>query len=326
MTMRLTVACGDYDRTRAIVDGRIRIEGCEANVVCLPAEDMFVRALTTAEFDATEMSFSRFVLNVARGASPYVGIPVFLSRAFRHSAIYVRTDRGIREAGDLKGRQIGVRDYSNTVSLVARGMLEDEYGVSARDVRWWVGDVDHAERDRIRLPELAPGFDVRAVGKGRLLSDMLAAGEIDGLIDYQPPGCFRAEKRTVARLFPDHVQAEREYFKRTRIFPIMHALVVRREIAERDGGIAESLYKAFGKAKAAAVAELWSPGALKISLPWISEEYARTVELMGEDFWPYGIAANRAAIESIVRYSHAQGLAPRRVGIEELFAGSVMGT
>ena len=324
--MRLTLACADYDRTRPIIDGRVQIDGCDASVSCLDFEDMFVRALSSAEFDATELSFSRFALNVANGTTPYTGVPVFLSRLFRHSAIYIRTDRGIREPSDLRGRRIGVRDYSNTASLVARGMLEDEYGLSARDVQWVVGDVDHVERAEIRIPRIAPGFDVSAAPAGKLLSPMLANGELDGLIDYQPPGCFVDADAGVGRLFPDHRRAERDYFERRRIFPIMHVLVLRREIAERDGWVAESLYRAFAKAKDIAQSDLWSPGALRISLPWVSEEYRSTVSLMGEDFWPYGVAANRAAIECIPRYIHAQGLAPRTLAVEELFAASLLAT
>jgi len=324
--MRLTVACADYDRTRPIISGLVPIEGCEANVHCLDFEDMFVRALTTAEFDATELSFSRFALNVARGSTPYIGVPVFLSRIFRHSAIYIRTDRGIREPGDLKGKRIGVRDYSNTASLVARGMLEDEYGLSAREVHWIVGDIDHAERSVIRVPELAPGFDVRAAPAGHLLSEMLAGGDLDGLIDYQPPKCFVDGNAAVTRLFPDHRSAERAYFERSGIFPIMHTLVLRREIAEQHPWVAESLYRAFAKAKDSATADLWSPGALRTSLPWVSEEYRSTVDLMGDDFWPYGMKANRNAIESITRYIHSQGLAPRRLAVEELFAPSLLTT
>lgn len=326
MALKLTIACSGYDRTRALLGGAIGIAGVAAEMACLEAEDMFVRAFTIAEFDVTELSFSRLVLNLAAGRSAYIGLPVFPSRVFRHSAIYIRTDRGISVPGDLKGRTLGVRNYANTASLVARGMLEDEYGVSARDIAWRVGDVDHAERARIDLPDLSAGFDVRAVAPGRLLSDMLAAGEIDGLIDYQPPRCFVDGRADVARLFPDHAAAERAYFKRTGIFPIMHVIGIRRTIVEREGWVAASLYKAFSAAKAVAVADLWSPGALKISLPWVSEEYTRTVDLMGPDFWPYGVAANRAAIESIARYCHAQGLAARRLALEEIFAAPVLAT
>jgi 4,5-dihydroxyphthalate decarboxylase len=326
MTTPLTIACSDYDRTRALIDGRIRVEGYDAAFTCLPHEDMFVRAFTTADFDVSELSFSRFVLNVARGSSGYIGIPVFLSRLFRHSAIYIRTDRDIRAPSDLKGRAIGVRDYANTASLVARGMLDDEDGVSARDIRWRVGDVDHVERKQIRLPELPPGFDVEAVPADCLLSDMLAGGEIDGLIDYQPPRCFMEHHAQVGRLFPDHVSAEREYFRRTGIFPIMHVVGIKRGVAAADAKLAPALYRAFCAAKTAAVADLWSPGALKISLPWLSEEYRRTVELMGDDFWPYGIASNRPAIESILRYAHRQGLTTRQLRIEDVFSDTLLAT
>ena len=324
--MRLTLACADYDRTRPVIDGRVPIEGCETSVHCLDFEEMFVRALTSAEFDATELSFSRYALNVARGSTPYVALPVFLSRTFRHSAIYIRADRNIREPADLRGKRIGVRDYSNTASVVARGMLDDVYGLSARDVQWIVGDIDHAERKEIRIPELAPGFSVSAAPAGALLSRMLDDGELDGLIDYQPPACFVDGTTVVHRLFPDYERDERDYFERTGIFPIMHVLVLKREIADRHGWVAESLFRAFTKAKDIALRNLWSPGALRISLPWISEEYRRTVAVMGEDFWSYGVAANRAAIESIARYIHAQGLASRQLAVEDLFAASVLDT
>ena len=323
--MRLTIACADYDRTRPVIDGRVKIEGCNAHVLCLDHEEMFVRALTSAEFDASELSFGRFALNVASGTTPYIGLPVLLSRAFRHSAIYIRNDRGIATPSDLRGRTLGVRDYSNTASVVARGMIEDEYSVRASEIRWVVGDVDHPERDQIRLPPIAEGFDVSIAAKGRLLSDMLACGELDGLIDFQPPRCY-LEHHRVTRLFPDHERDERAYFARTRIFPIMHVLVLRRDLAERDPALAMNLYRAFDEARRIAMRDLWSPGALKISLPWTSEEYRRTVDLMGADFWSYGVSANRDAIACIPRYIRSQGLAARALALEELFEASTLST
>lgn len=324
MAYRLTIACGAYDRTRRILDGRVSIEGCEPEFVSTSHEEMFVRAFTSADVDATELSFSRYMINVARGTSAYIGIPVFTSRVFRHSAIYIRTDRGIARPEDLRGRLAGVREYANTASLVARGMLEDEYGVRASDLRWRVGDIDHVERKDIRVPDLPPAFDVKPIATGRLLSDMLEAGEIDALVDYQPPRCFGGNGGTVARLFPDHQAAERDYFKRTGIFPIMHLIGIKRSIVEREPWVAQSLLEAFTKAKDEAVGDLWSPGALKISLPWVSEEFTRTVNLMGGDFWPYGIAANKAAIDSLTRYVAAQGLATRRLSLSELFAAPLL--
>jgi 4,5-dihydroxyphthalate decarboxylase len=284
---------------------------------------MFARAFTSADFDVTELSFSRHIANAARGTSPYVGIPVFTSRVFRHSAIYIRTDRGITKPEDLRRRGAGVREYANTASLVARGMLEDEYGVRAHDLQWRVGDVDHSERAHIKVPTLPDEFDVQVAGEGRLLSEILVAGELDLLVDYQPPRCFNDNHPLIARLFPDHEAAERDYFARTGMFPIMHLIEIRRGIVEREPWVAASLLQAFTEAKDAAVADLWSPGALKISLPWVSEELTRTRDLMGGDFWPYGIEPNRAAIESLTRYAHAQGLTQRQLTIAELFAASV---
>jgi 4,5-dihydroxyphthalate decarboxylase len=198
-------------------------------------------------------------------------------------------------------------------------MLEDEYGVKAQEMIWRVGDIDHKERSRIDVPPLPARYDVRAVADGKLLSDMLVAGEIDGLFDYQPPRCFVEKHPQIARLFPDYPTMERDYFKRTGIFPIMHVLAVKRTLAEDKPDFVRALYEAFVEAKRLAIADLYSPGALAITLPWVTEAYVDTVALMGNDFWPYGIENNRAAISAVPRYVHAQGLATRQLASEELF-------
>jgi 4,5-dihydroxyphthalate decarboxylase len=324
MTLSLSLVCANYDRTRPILDGRVKIDGVSPVLDCLDHEDMFVRALTTAEFDVTELSFGRHVRSVALGQAAYVGIPVFLSRTFRHSAIYVRPDRGIGRPDDLRGRRFGVREYGNTATLTARGLLADEHGVGAHEIAWVMGDVDHRERDRVQLPALADGIALAAAP--RLLSDMLADGEIDGLIDYQPPRCFVAGHPQVRRLFPDHQRVEHDYYRRTGLFPIMHLLGLRRSLAEANPWLPNALFDAFTEAKRIAMADLYAPGAPKITLPWITEEYQRTVALMGHDFWPYGIAANRTAIAAMCRYVQAQGLVLRAPAIETLFAFSLLQT
>jgi 4,5-dihydroxyphthalate decarboxylase len=319
MTSHFTVAFSPADRTRPLIDGRVRIDGYATEILALDHEDMFVRALTKAEFDAVELSYCRYTIDVAKGVSAYTALPVFPSRMFRHSAIYIRNDRGIASPADLRGKVFGVRNYANTASLVARGMLEDEYGVKAHEMIWRVGDIDHKERSRIDVPPLPARYDVRAVADGKLLSDMLVAGEIDGLFDYQPPRCFVEKYPQIARLFPDYPTMERDYFKRTGIFPIMHVLAVKRTLAEDKPDFVRALYEAFVEAKRLAIVDLYSPGALAITLPWVTEAYADTVALMGNNFWPYGIEDNRAAISAVPRYVHAQGLATRELTSDELF-------
>jgi 4,5-dihydroxyphthalate decarboxylase len=325
MSLRLKLACGTYDRTRALLDGRVPVAGCTLDCESPSIEDMFSRAFGSAEFDVTELSFSNFMMRTAEGTCPYIGIPVFPSRTFRHSSIYIRTDRGIEKPQDLRGKRVGVREFSNTAALVARGMLEDVYGLCAGDMRWRVGDVDEKERDTIPVPDLGAACEIQAV-TGRLLSDMLAEGELDALFAYTPPRCFEEGHAQVARLFPDYPAAERDFFARTRIFPIMHLVGIRRSIAEREPWVAAALFKAFSAAKAYAVADLAAMQSLKIMLPWVGEELKRTRALMGEDFWPYGIAANRATIDSLTRYSHAQGLSGRRLALDELFAPTMLDT
>jgi 4,5-dihydroxyphthalate decarboxylase len=287
---------------------------------------MFVRALTTAEFDVTEMSFARFILNTALGTTPYIGIPIFPSRTFRHSAIYIRTDRGINKPADLRGRTIGVREYANTASLVARGMLFDEYGLDPRSVHWRVGDVDHIERVNIKIPSLPAEFDVKAVPSGNLLNSMLKSGEIDALIDFQPPACFVESAPCIGRLFPDYFSAERDYFTRMRIFPIMHLMVIRKTIASQHPALALNILRAFDTAKAISISDLNVPGAPKISLPWVSEYYADAIARMGEDFWPYGLKPNVETLQTFLRYHHEQGLSKRLVKPEELFAPETLET
>jgi len=326
MTVSLTLVCSASDRTQRILDGRIGIRGANISILSLPAEEMFSRAFETAEFDVTELSFSNFTRLTLEGACDYIGLPIFPSRTFRHSAIYIRTDRGIRTPADLRGRTIGVREYSNTATLVVKGMLADEYGVEASEIRWRVGDVDVPERAEIPVPQVPPAFDIVAVPPGGLLSDMLAEGDLDALVSYSPPACFGQAGVPVERLFPDYAQAEQDYFQRTGIFPIMHLIGIRRRLAQQHPELARSLFEAFSAAKDAAIADLAVMQSLKVALPWCHAELSRTQAVMGADFWPYGIKRNLEAIRSLLRYSHSQGLTPRLATIEELFEPSLLDT
>ena len=318
--LRITIATWDYDRVRPIIDGRVAIEGCDVNYIVLPPEECFHRAYLLREFEVSEIGFSPYLIAYSREQAPYVAVPVFLSRMFRHSAIYIRTDRGIRKPEDLKGKKIGVVEYQMSAVMWPRGMLADDHGVKPADVLWRQGGLDvPGRKDKFPL-NLPPGFPLEPVPQGQTLSAMLADGRLDAVISARAPSCYRDGRSPVARLYEDFESAEREYFRRTRIFPIMHALGVRNDIHERHPWLAASLLKAYSEAKRLATADLFEVTALKIGLPWIVSHAQQTAELMGEDFWPYGVDANRHTLEVMTRYSYEQGLAVRKLDVEELFA------
>jgi 4,5-dihydroxyphthalate decarboxylase len=320
MALELSLAVCNYDRTAAIFDGRAPIEGCDVTAVALEPEEAFHRAFKFQEFDATEISMSSYLMTLSRGEAHYVAIPAFVSRLFRHSSIYIRTDRGIREPKDLKGKTIGLPEYQMTANVWVRGMLQDEYGVHPRDIKWRRGGLEEPgreERARIALP---PEIDLAAVPADRSISDMLEKGEIDGLISARAPSCFLRGAPNVGRLFADYPTAEAAYFKKTGLFPIMHAIGIRRSIVEKYPWVAVSLYKAFLKAKALCMHELGQIGHLHATLPWPVAAYDEARKLMGEDYWPYGAHENKHALTTLARYSFEQGLSARQVALDEMFA------
>jgi 4,5-dihydroxyphthalate decarboxylase len=322
MTLQLSLAVCDYDRTRAIFDGRAEIEGCDITAVALEPEESFHRAFKFNEFDITELSMSSYLATASRGEAHYLAVPAFVSRLFRHSGIYVRTDRGIKTPKDLKGRTIGVPEYQMTANVWIRGMLEDEYGVKPSDLKWRRGGLEQAGREERTRMKLPADIDYGAVPNDRTLSDMLATGEIDALFGARAPSCFLAGAPNVGRLFPDYPAVELAYFKKTRIFPIMHTIGIRRSLCERHPWLPVSVYKAFLKAKALCMHELGQIGHLATSLPWSVAEYDRLRAEMGEDYWSYGAEENRHVLETLVRYSFAQGLSQRALSIGEIFAPS----
>ncbi len=317
--LALTIACEAYDRVAALASGQVEVEGCRATVIPLHAEELFLRTTSRHEFDVSEMSFSSYILATSRGGFPYVAIPVFPSRVFRHSAIYLNTGSGIAQPADLRGKTVGVPEYQMTAAVWARGLLSDVYGVRSQDIRWRTGGLEHPGRvEKIPLA-LPAGFDVQPIGADQRLSDLLVSGGLDAVITARVPSCF-GRSPVVARLFPDYRTAERDYFRQTGLFPIMHVVVVRRSLVERHPWLATSLFKAFSQAKAASIGRLGEIGALAVTLPWLVAEYEETVREMGADYWPYGVERNRPALSAVLRYAEEQGLTNRRVGVEELFA------
>lgn len=317
--LQISLACCDYDRTRALFDGRVAIEGCELIATALEPEEAFHRAFKYREFDISELSLSSYTLQVARGENPYVAIPAFVSRLFRHSGIYIRTDRGIERPHDLKGKTLGLPEYQITANVWIRGMLKDEYGVDTRDVRWRNGGVEDPGREERTALKLPPDIDLKPLPKDKTVSAMLEAGELDGMIGARAPSCFRRGAPNVARLFADFRAVEQDYFRRTNIFPIMHVIGIRKSLVDQHPWLPVNVLKAFMKAKELCWYELGQIGHLFTSLPWGVAEFDATKKLMGDDYWSYGIGHNRHVLEAFARYHHEQGLSARQVKIEELF-------
>ncbi|MFN3657982.1 MAG: ABC transporter substrate-binding protein [Pseudolabrys sp.] len=316
----ITIASWDYDRVRALTDGRVKVEGCDVNYITMPVEELFERAYFHGEFEVAEIGFSPFLIALSRGPTPYVALPVFLSRTFRHSAVYVRGDRGINGPADLRGKRIGVPEYQMSAVMWFRGWLQDEFGIKAADMEWVQAGLETpGRRDKFPL-NLPPNFPLTS-RNDTTLSALLAAGEIDGVMSARAPSCFVNKHPQVRRLFADYRAVEQDYFRKTGIFPIMHALGIRRDVYEKNRWLAASVYKAFVQAKRLADAELAEVTALKVGLPWIAAEYEATKAVMGEDFWSYGLdEANRKTLATMARYSFEQGLAVRLIGVDEMFA------
>ena len=321
--MKLVVGLGRYDRTAPLLEGRIGIEGADASFESPPLETLFARAFDKGDLEVAELSFSNYVYLTSVGRCNWVALPIFPSRTFRHASLYVRSDAGVRTPRDLIGRRVGVREFSMTAALMARGVLEDDFGVRASSIKWRYGRAD--ADDALPIARMKPrDTEVEAIADNENLSDHLVAGKIDALVAYKPPQCFEQGAPNVRRLFPDHVSAERDYYARTGVFPIMHIVAIRRDLAS-NAKLCVAVCNAFEQARRLAFAALEAYASLSVALPWAFANLAEARAAMGHDFWPYGIEKNRAAIEAVARYSHAQGLAGRVLGIKEMFAESTLG-
>jgi 4,5-dihydroxyphthalate decarboxylase len=322
--LEISLACCDYDRTKAIFDGRATIEGCETVTTAIEPEEAFHRAFKFQEFDVSEISLSSHIMTTARGENRYIGIPAFVSKLFRHSGIYIRTDRGINAPIDLRGKTIGLPEYQITANVWIRGILQDEYGLKPSEIKWRRGGVEEAGREERAAIALPPDIDLQQIPNNRILSQLLETGEIDALIGARAPSCFLRGAPHVNRLFPNYRTAEEDYFRRTGIFPTMHIIGIRKSLAEKHPWLPVSVFKAFIKAKELCMYELSQIGHLFVSLPWGVSQFEEARQLMGQDYWSYGFEANRVPLDTLTRYSYEQGLSKRRVMPDELFAAATL--
>ncbi len=316
----LTLACWDYDRTRALSDGRVAADGIDLNYLSLPVEETFFRMLRFREFDAAELSLSSYAVSLLRDDPAFIAIPVFPSRFFRHSCIFVSQASGIREPKDLIGKRIGVPEYQMTAPVWIRGILQDEYGVGPSAVTHMTGGEEEPGREEKLKLDLPARFRLQRIGPEQTLARMIAEGAIDALYTARAPSTFYTEPERVRRLFENYVEIEQAYFRRTSMFPIMHVIVLRLDVYRAHPWAAQSLYKAFIEAKRITYSDLRITAALKTSLPWQTAAVEEAISLLGEDWWSYGFTENRHVLETFLRYHHEQGLSHRLLQPEELFA------
>lgn len=322
--IQLILACWDCDRTRPLIDGRVRPAGIDLDIKVLRPREMFKRMLEEAEFDVSEISLASYVALKARGDCRFVAIPVAPSRMFRHSCIYVRPEAAIKTPGDLKGKRVGTTSYSASGIVFMRGMLQHDYGVVPSDLRWFIGRLNDTPEPNMAFEQLIAAslpkdIDLQPIRDDETLEGLLIAGKLDVIFSIFMPAIFQNGSTAIARLFPKFREAEQAYYKRTRIFPIMHTVVIRQDVYSQHPWVARSLYNAFCEAKDMAVRGLYDTDALRLALPWLIDHLEEAQRELGDDFWAYGLEANRPALTAICKYAYEQGVAPRLVKPDELF-------
>jgi 4,5-dihydroxyphthalate decarboxylase len=318
----LTMAVTYFDHISDLLRGRVRAEGIDLTALQLPVEEIFFRMHHFGEFDVSEFALGKYVSMVAAGAAPFRAIPVFPSRVFRQSAIFVRTDRGIREPKDFAGRKVGVPEWAQTACIYARGYLQHHWSLRLEDVRWVQAGVNEAGRkEKVKLA-LPGGIQIEHV-TDRSLNEMILAGDIDAMISAREPDAFLAGDPRIARLWPETRALEEQYYRETGVHPIMHVIVIKNEVLDRHHWVATNLYKAFEQAKANTLRHIDSSNSSHIPLAWAYQAVCEAKRVFGEDFWPYGVEANRRTLDTFLQYAFEQGVAQRRVAVEELFPEEV---
>jgi 4,5-dihydroxyphthalate decarboxylase len=317
----LSLACLDnYDRTRPLLDGSVKARGIQLLTVTHPPGGiLFRRVAQQTEFDIAEMSTSTFMTMKSRGDDRYIGIPVFPSRNFRHGFVFINRRSGIIRPEDLAGKSVGMSEYQTTAALWQRTFLQDDYGVRANQIEWLEGGLNEPDRPERYHVDMPSDIHLSRIGPGQTLNQMLEEGKLDAVIGPGTPECFRRASH-IERLFPDFRSVEKDYYKRTGYFPIMHMVVLRREIYQEYPWVAQSIFEAFESAKASGLERLRKTGILACALPWLLSDLEEIEEVFGGDHWPYGISKNAALLERMTQASFEQGLSAKKLAVQELFA------
>lgn len=317
--LKLSVGCGDYDRTEALRSGVVQPEGIDLTYVPIQSPpEIFARMVKNHAFDFSEMSTSMYLTLRAKEEFPFVALPVFPSKVFRHGFIFVNTGSGIRTAKDLEGKRVGVPEYRQTAAIWIRGILQHEYGVDLDTIQWFEGGANVPREPDVL--DLRPDreIDIRFIGPEKSLNDMLEAGEIDAMIGARKPFSLDTSPR-VERLFPDYREEEKAYYRKTGIFPIMHTLVVDEALYREHPWVAESMFKAFSQAKEWCLERMRFSGTMRYTLPWLFADIDEMSEVFGDDPWAYGLEPNRPALEALIQYLHDQKFLANKVAVEDMF-------
>lgn len=325
MSLPISLITGDYDRTRPLLDGTVKPDAIDLTCTASSPIQTFERFIGGDEFDAGEMSLSNLIMLTSRGDAAFVGIPVFLSRVFRHGYIFVNANAGIEAPSDLVGKRVGVFEYTMTAAVWIRGLLQHEYGIEASQLNWYTGRVNQpGRRDPWISVSLPSGVELQEIADSDCLGDMLEEGRIDALFGASVPDVVKRRSPSVRRLFPNHSALERDYYRRTGLVHLMHTVAIRAQVYQRDPWLAELLYRAFARAKDAAMSRLEATGAPHVALTWLQAHLETEREIFGHDTWPYGIPANRTSLEALTGYVHEQGLTSWRVPVDSLFASETL--
>lgn len=317
----LTLAISDYDHVADLVNGRLGVEGVDLTCLKLHTEEIFFRFLTYQEFDVSEISFAKYASLISQGDESLTAIPVFPMRIARHSSIYVRRDGPVLVPSDLAGRRVGLPEWAQTAAVYSRGFLVHQYGLDLSSIDWIQAGVNEPGRKEKVSLKLPPGVKLTSV-PNKSLSQMLVSGEIDAALTAHPPACFDDGHPNIRRLFENFMEVEKQYVQETGIFPIMHTIAIRKEVVNQHPWIAMNLLTAFEEAKRRSIDRALSVGSY-FPIPWGYELAHRAQELLGKDYWPYGIEANRTSLDAFLQYAYEQGVCHRKLAIEELFAPQV---
>ena len=322
--LSLTLACWNYDRSRPLMDGRVKPNGIDLKINVMRPRQAFPRMLDKREFDVSEMSLASYVSLVGKGDCPFMAIPVALSKIFRHDCIYVRPGANIRTPQDLKGKRVGTTQYGSTGLVFMKGMLQHDYGVAPDDIHWFIGGLDTPTQPPLLPLTLPQSVKIDFLGEGKTLEAMMAAGELDALFSLYIPESFLRGEPHIVRLFENPKAVAQDYYRRTKIFPIMHTVVIRKDVHHANPWVAKSLYAAFCAARDIATEGLYDTDALHLTLPFLIDHVEETWRVFGKDFWSYGLEPNRPTLAAIGQYVHEQHLSPRPVKPEEIFPPTVI--